>query len=216
MSRWDTNWLSGSCLWIKTRAVRRKQTPRYLTERRRPQFTLIPWSVLLIVFVSAEEERLKEWKEEEKGKRPDGWSVRSRAAWLDVQHNAEEISSFIHICRTLQSLCRELVEQGLLKQTRNVQLQDFLGKTRHTVTEMLLSNCNLFLCACAWCAGTPQEVHHWAVLSRNYGAWMCCPLLARVAKTNLTQSFDVMLMILHRLSIFIRHSSVKYRLNKML
>ncbi|CAI5639460.1 unnamed protein product [Oreochromis niloticus] len=29
--------------------------------------------------------------------------------------------------RTLESLCQELVEQGLLKQTHNVQLQDFLG-----------------------------------------------------------------------------------------
>lgn len=51
-SRWDTNWLSGSCLWTKTRAVRRKQTPRYLPKRRRPQFTPTPWSVFLIVFVS--------------------------------------------------------------------------------------------------------------------------------------------------------------------
>uniref|UniRef100_A0A3P8QLU2 AAA+ ATPase domain-containing protein n=1 Tax=Astatotilapia calliptera TaxID=8154 RepID=A0A3P8QLU2_ASTCA len=53
-------------------------------------------------------------------------------SWLISQQNTrllllKEISSFIHICRTLQSLCRELVEQGLLKQTRNVQLQDFLG-----------------------------------------------------------------------------------------
>ncbi len=42
------------------------------------------------------------------------------------------IASFIHI-RTLESLCQELVEQGLLKQANNVRLQDYLGKTLHDV-----------------------------------------------------------------------------------
>lgn len=37
------------------------------------------------------------------------------------------MTSFIHT-RTLESLCQELVEQGLLKQANNVRLQDYLGK----------------------------------------------------------------------------------------
>lgn len=62
------------------------------------------------------------------------------------------------------------------------------------VTEILLSDYNSGRLVFKWCAGTPQEVHNWAVLSRNYGVWMCCPLLvydfqspvnqAHVAKTN--------------------------------
>lgn len=35
--------------------------------------------------------------------------------------------------RTLESLCQELVEQGLLKQANNVRLQDYLGKTSYIV-----------------------------------------------------------------------------------
>lgn len=31
--------------------------------------------------------------------------------------------------RTLESLCQELVAQGLLKKANNVRLQDYLGKT---------------------------------------------------------------------------------------
>lgn len=35
--------------------------------------------------------------------------------------------------RTLESLCQELVEQGLLKQANNVRLHDYLGKTFHFI-----------------------------------------------------------------------------------
>lgn len=35
--------------------------------------------------------------------------------------------------RTLESLCQELVEQGLLKQANNVRLQDYMGKPLYIV-----------------------------------------------------------------------------------
>lgn len=54
--------------------------------------------------------------------------------WYDVTPliSAKIITYFIS-SRTLESLCQELVEQGLLKQANNVKMNDYLGKALHAV-----------------------------------------------------------------------------------
>lgn len=48
--------------------------------------------------------------------------------------------------RTLESLCQELVENGLLKQANNVRLQDYLGKSLYIVFVYWCAIFHIFSC----------------------------------------------------------------------
>lgn len=45
----------------------------------------------------------------------------------------KQLNDLLTSTRTLESLCQELVEQGLLKKANNVGLQDYLGKILYVV-----------------------------------------------------------------------------------
>lgn len=63
-----------------------------------------------------------------------------------VNANAGENNYIIYSTRTLESLCQELVEQGLLKQANNVRLQDYLGKTLYIVCVNWCAICQNCFC----------------------------------------------------------------------
>lgn len=45
----------------------------------------------------------------------------------------KQFNDLLTSTRTLESLCQELVEEGLLKKANNVGLQDYLGKILYVV-----------------------------------------------------------------------------------
>lgn len=48
--------------------------------------------------------------------------------WINESCWRKRLHHIFTSTRTLESLCQELVEQGLLKKANNVRLQDMLGK----------------------------------------------------------------------------------------
>lgn len=93
--------------------------------------------------------------------------------------------------RTLESLCQELVEQGLLKQANTVGIQDYLGKKRFCyASELLLSEvfrgCDLIAMNVFTHYRTFTTEHFVTIkVSRNCLAVMCCPLLVSNCQNNM-------------------------------